>query len=167
MNSTAQQPAPTQDPDILRANLTAIYGDDPAPGLIERLGITFHEAASDGSRVVVSMPVQGNTQSMGYLHGGASAALAETAGSVAAALHAGPTRYVLGVDLNITHHRSAERGRITAVATTAFCGHSLATHEIVITNEQGQRISTARITNAIRNRRAPTTEAASAAQQQA
>ncbi len=133
--------------------LAAIYGTDAAPGLVERMGMRFHGCPADGSRLVMSMPVSGNTQSLGYLHGGASAALAETAGSVAAALQAGPHRYALGVDLSITHHRSARSGWVIAVATPLYCGHTLATHSITITDEPGQLVATARITNAIRPRR--------------
>ena len=60
---------------------------------------------SPPDRTVASMPVEGNTQPYGCLHGGASAALAETVGSLAAMAHAGPGKMAVGVDLNITHHR--------------------------------------------------------------
>ena len=56
------------------------------------------------------MPVAGNTQVYGLLHGGASVVLAETLGSLMAALHAGSDKQVVGIDINATHHRSAEGG---------------------------------------------------------
>lgn len=119
--------------------------------LAGRLGITFVEVSPD--RLVATMPVSGNTQLQGLLHGGASAALAETLGSIGAALHAGETRLALGVDLNATHHRPVRRGTVTGVATPVFRGESTATYEVVVTDESGERVCTARLTCAIRQRR--------------
>jgi 1,4-dihydroxy-2-naphthoyl-CoA hydrolase len=119
--------------------------------LAGRLGITFVELSAD--RLVATMPVSGNTQLQGLLHGGASAALAETLGSIGAALHAGEGRLALGIDLNATHHRPVRRGTVTGVATPVFRGESTATYEVVVTDESGERVCTARITCAIRQRR--------------
>jgi 1,4-dihydroxy-2-naphthoyl-CoA hydrolase len=119
--------------------------------LAERMGITFLEATPQ--RVVATMPVEGNTQLFGMLHGGASAALAESLGSIGAALHAGEDRIAVGVDINATHHRSTRRGVVTGVATPVFLGRSTATYEIVVTDEDGRRLCTSRITCAIQNRR--------------
>ncbi|MBS2962682.1 hotdog fold thioesterase [Actinocrinis puniceicyclus] len=114
----------------------------------EKLGIRFTEISAQ--RLVATMPVEGNTQPAGLLHGGASAALAETLGSVGAAVHAGPGSLVLGVDINATHHRSARSGLVTGIATPLFLGRSMATYEIVITDEAQRRICTARISCLIR-----------------
>ena len=114
----------------------------------EKLGIRFSEISVQ--RLVASMPVNGNTQPAGLLHGGASAALAETMGSVGAAVHAGPGAMVVGVEINATHHRSARSGVVTGTATPLFLGRSLATYEIVITDEDERRICTARISCLIR-----------------
>ncbi|HXR73822.1 hotdog fold thioesterase [Actinocrinis sp.] len=114
----------------------------------EKLGIRFSEISVQ--RLVASMPVKGNTQPAGLLHGGASAALAETMGSVGAAVHAGPGAMVVGVEINATHHRSARSGVVTGTATPLFLGRSLATYEIVITDEDERRICTARISCLIR-----------------
>lgn len=114
----------------------------------EKLGIRFSEISAQ--RLVASMPVKGNTQPAGLLHGGASAALAETMGSVGAAVHAGPGSMVVGVDINATHHRSARSGMVTGTATPLFLGRSMATYEIVITDEDERRICTARISCLIR-----------------
>ena len=114
----------------------------------ERMGIEFLEASPE--RVVARMPVEGNTQPYGLLHGGASVVLAETLGSVAAALHAGEGRIAVGLDINATHHRAARSGFVTGVATALSLGNTLAAYEIVITDEDDKRICTSRITCLIR-----------------
>ncbi len=60
------------------------------------MGIRITEAGPE--RVVATMPVEGNRQPYGLLHGGASAVLVETLGSIAAALHGGPGTYPVGID---------------------------------------------------------------------
>jgi uncharacterized protein (TIGR00369 family) len=92
------------------------------------------------------MPVEGNTQPFGLLHGGANVVLAESLGSIGTALHAGPDRMVVGVDINATHHKSARSGHVTAVATAISLGKTICSYEVVITNEAGERSCTARIT---------------------
>ncbi|MFG2072811.1 PaaI family thioesterase [Nonomuraea maritima] len=114
------------------------------------MGIELLEAGPE--RVVGRMPVAGNTQPYGILHGGASAVLAETLGSVGAALHAGPDRIAMGIELNATHHRSASDGHVTGVATRLHGGRTLATYDIEITDEQGRRICTSRLTCMLRDR---------------
>jgi len=120
------------------------------PGLDERLGIELLEA--DADRVVTRMPVEGNTQAYGTLHGGASCVLAETTGSLAAALYAAPDRMALGIEINASHHRTATSGHVTAVATRAHAGRSLATYDVSITDDEGRTICTARITSMLRPR---------------
>ena len=85
-----------------------------------QLGIEFVEF--DAQRLVATMPVDGNLQPAGLLHGGASVALAETLGSIGAALHAGPDKLIVGVDINATHHRAAVSGRVTGIAQAAAPG---------------------------------------------
>ncbi len=113
--------------------------------LVEKLEIVFTEFTVD--RITATMPVAGNTQVYGILHGGASAALAETLGSMAAALHGAGKTQPVGVDLNITHHKAGRTGLVTAVCTPVHLGRRSTSHEIVISNEDGARIATARITN--------------------
>ena len=108
------------------------------------MGIEIIEASPQ--RLVATMPVEGNTQPVGLLHGGASVVLAETLGSVGSALHAGPTRMIVGVDINATHHKSATSGVVTAVATALSLGKTLCCYDVVITNDKGERTCTARIT---------------------
>ena len=111
--------------------------------LPHRMGIKITEASA--LRVVGTMPVQGNTQPYGLLHGGASCVLAETLGSTAAALHAGPGRVAVGIEISATHHRAASAGQVTGVATRLHAGRTLATYDIVITDARGQRVCTARL----------------------
>jgi 1,4-dihydroxy-2-naphthoyl-CoA hydrolase len=118
--------------------------------LVERMGIEISEAS--GKRVVGTMPVAGNTQPYGLLHGGASCVLAETLGSLGAAIHAGPERITVGIEIGATHHRGAKDGRVTGVATLLHGGRTLATYEVVITDEDGRRICTCRLTCLFRDR---------------
>ncbi|TFC77148.1 hotdog fold thioesterase [Cryobacterium cheniae] len=115
--------------------------------LDEKMGVTIVEQSAE--RVVATMPVEGNRQSFGLLHGGASVAFAEALGSWAAVIHAGPGRSAVGLDINATHHLAARSGIVTGVATAIRLGRTIACHEIVISDDQGRRLCTARITNLI------------------
>jgi 1,4-dihydroxy-2-naphthoyl-CoA hydrolase len=116
--------------------------------LVSRMGIKILEASA--SRVVGTMPVAGNTQPYGLLHGGASCVLAETLGSLGSALLAGPDRFSVGIEISATHHRGAAEGEVTGVATLLHGGRTLTTYEIVITDEPGRRICTARLSCLLR-----------------
>jgi len=117
--------------------------------LPHRMGIRITEASA--VRVVGTMPVRGNTQPYGLLHGGASCVLAETLGSTGAALHAGSDRIAVGIEISATHHRAASAGQVTGVATQLHAGRTLATYEIVITDDRGRRICTARLSCLLRD----------------
>jgi len=112
--------------------------------LDKKMGIEIIEASPE--RLIGRMPVEGNTQPIGLLHGGANVVLAESLGSIGTQLHAGPSRRIVGVDINATPHKSATSGFVTGVATAVSLGKTLCVYEIVITNDQGQRTCTARIT---------------------
>ena len=127
------------EPQIVAAYNLASEGTLPG-----RMGIKIVEASPE--RIVGTMPVAGNTQPYGLLHGGASCVLAETLGSLGAALHAGPGRATLGIEINATHHRGAAHGLVTGVATLLHGGRTLCTYEIVLTDDQGRRTCTARLT---------------------
>jgi len=136
----------------LGIDLRALFS---AGHLGDRMGIQVTEAAPE--KVVGTMPVEGNTQPYGLLHGGASAVLAETLGSVGAMLHGGPNKIAVGVDLNATHHRSMRSGTVTGTATPVHRGRSAATYEIVITDDAtGKRVCTARLTCMLRPATPPT-----------
>lgn len=117
--------------------------------LAERMGIEFTEFTIE--RSVAIMPVEGNTQPAGLLHGGAYVVLGESLGSMAANLHAGPDRLAVGVDINATHTRSATSGVVTGVCTPIHLGRTVTVHEIVVSDDQGRRCSTIRITNMIKD----------------
>ena len=134
--------APGETPQEFQDLYRDIYQDGGQ--LAPKLGIELKELAVE--RLVATMPVEGNTQPAGLLHGGASVVLAETLGSIGAALHAGPGKLVVGVDVNATHHRSARSGFVTGVATPIHLGRGTASYEIVISDEEGRRVCTARIT---------------------
>ncbi|MFN6291352.1 MAG: PaaI family thioesterase, partial [Candidatus Nanopelagicaceae bacterium] len=97
-------------------------------------------------RLVGTMPVEGNTQPFGLLHGGANVVLAESLGSVGTHLHAGVTRRIVGIEVSASHHKSATSGIVTAVATAVTLGKTLCTYNVEITNDKGERTCTARIT---------------------
>ena len=112
--------------------------------LDSKMGIEIIEASPE--RLVGTMPVAGNTQPIGLLHGGANVVLAESLGSIGTQLHAGPNRRIVGVDINATHHKSAISGVVTAVATAVSLGKTLCCYEVEITNDKGERTCSARIT---------------------
>jgi uncharacterized protein (TIGR00369 family) len=112
--------------------------------LDKKMGIEILEASP--TRLVGRMPVEGNTQPIGLLHGGANVVLAESLGSIGTQLHAGPNRKIVGVDINATHHKSATAGFVTGVATAISLGKTMCSYEIVISNDAGERTCTARIT---------------------
>ncbi len=136
----------------LGVDLNALFS---AGHLGSRMGVQITEASP--GRVVGTMPVEGNTQPYGLLHGGASAVMAETLGSVGAMLHGGSSKIAVGVDLNCTHHRGVRSGLVTAVATPVHLGRSTATYEIVISDEQDRRVCTARLTCLLRDAPDPAT----------
>jgi len=118
--------------------------------LTRRLGIEFQELSAEYS--VGTMPVDGNRQVIGILHGGAHVVLGESLGSISAAIHAGPGRIAMGIEINASHTRSISSGVVTGTCTALNLGRTLTTHEIVIRDEEGRRLSTVRITNMLRDR---------------
>ncbi len=130
------------------AALESLIGST-AGTLMERMGIEVTEATKE--RVVATMPVAGNTQPYGLLHGGASVVLAETLGSIGAALNAGPGRIAVGLDINATHHRAAREGTVTGTATLLSAGRTLVSFDVVVTDEDGRRVCTSRITCLLRD----------------
>ncbi|MEY3734165.1 MAG: hypothetical protein RL347_1524 [Actinomycetota bacterium] len=130
--------------DVLAAIASADTG-----GLGERMGMEWLETRPD--RVVARIPVAGNTQPFGLLHGGASAVLAESAGSVLANLNAGSGRFAVGIELSCSHHRSAREGWVTAVATPLSVGRTLVTSHIVVSDDEGRAVCTARLTCFLRD----------------
>jgi len=134
------------DPELVERLVTSGGG-----ALAVKMGIEFVELSADHS--VATMPVAGNTQVIGLLHGGAHVVLAESLGSVSSAIHAGPGRYAVGIEINASHSRSVTEGTVTATCTALSLGRTLATHEIVMRDESGRRLSTVRMTNMLLDRK--------------
>lgn len=130
-----------------------LSGIDPAAAdqqLDDKVGMKLLEATAE--RVVGTIPVEGNLQPYGLLHGGANAVLAEALGSTVAALNAGPGRAAMGLELSCTHHRAVRSGTVTGVATPLHVGRGTITAEIVLTDDEGRRTCTARLTCVVRDR---------------
>jgi 1,4-dihydroxy-2-naphthoyl-CoA hydrolase len=123
--------------------IIAMFNDPENQTLTGRMDIRIVSASRE--RVVGTMPVQGNTQPYGLLHGGASCVLAETLGSLGSALQAGPDRVTVGIEINATHHRAARGGLVTGIATLVHGGRTLSTFDVVITDDTGKRVCTARM----------------------
>jgi 1,4-dihydroxy-2-naphthoyl-CoA hydrolase len=119
--------------------------------LARKMGLEFLELSAEHS--VARMPVEGNTQVIGLLHGGAHVVLGETLGSVSSAIHAGPGRFAVGIEINATHTRSVTSGWVIGTCDAISLGNTLATHEIVMRDEDGRRLSTVRMTNMLRDKR--------------
>jgi uncharacterized protein (TIGR00369 family) len=121
--------------------------------LASRMGITVTAASAE--QVTGTMPVDGNVQPYGLLHGGASCVLAESLGSVGAALQAGPGRFAVGIEISATHHRAVAHGVVAGVATRVHGGRTTATYEIVISDDRGRRVCSARLTCLLRDQVPP------------
>ncbi|GAB2446737.1 uncharacterized protein (TIGR00369 family) [Conyzicola lurida] len=141
----------TTFPEDLDPTLVERLVSSGGGALAKKMGIEFLELSASHS--VATMPVEGNTQVVGLLHGGAHVVLAESLGSVSSAIHAGPGRYAVGIEINASHSRSVTSGIVTATCTALSLGRTLATHEIVIRDEAGTRLSTVRMTNMLLEQR--------------
>jgi uncharacterized protein (TIGR00369 family) len=121
--------------------------------LIERMGIKITDWNPE--RVVGTMPVAHNRQYFGLLHGGASAVLAESLGSIAGWLWGMPDRIPLGIELSCSHHRSVTEGVVTGVCTPLHRGRTVATFEIRISDGRQRTVCTARLTCLLREHPSP------------
>ena len=139
----------TKIPDNLDPELFARLIESGGGALCVKMGVEFLELSAEHS--VATMPVEGNTQVIGILHGGAHVVLGESLGSVSSAIHAGPGRIAMGIEINATHSRSISSGIVTATCDAIVLGRTLATHEIVIRDEEGRRLSTVRMTNILKD----------------
>ena len=141
----------TQLPDDIDPVMKGILERTRGGELAVKMGIEFVELS--GAYSVARMPVEGNRQVVDLLHGGAYVVLGETLGSVSSAIHAGAGRYAVGIEVNASHSRSATSGWVTGTCRALNLGRTLATHEIVVTDDQDRRLSTVRITNMLLDRR--------------
>jgi uncharacterized protein (TIGR00369 family) len=138
---------PDMDPELIERLIETQGGQ-----LANKMGIELLELSAEKS--VATMPVEGNRQVIGLLHGGAHVVLAESLGSMSSAIHAGPGRIAVGIEINASHSRSVTEGVVTATCEALVLGRTLATHQITIRDEKGNLLSTVRMTNFIKD--APT-----------
>ena len=132
------------DPALI-ARLVDTHGGE----LARKMGIELLELGAE--RSVARMPVEGNRQVVGLLHGGAHVVLAESLGSMSSAIHAGPDKIAVGIEINATHSRSVTEGYVEATCEALVLGRTLATHQITVRDEAGNRLSTVRMTNYIKD----------------
>lgn len=128
----------------------ALLAERGLGALAEKMGIKLLELSAE--RAVATMPVAGNTQPLGVLHGGAHVVLGESLGSFAANVWAYPDKFAVGIEVNASHSRSATKGLVTATCEAINLGKTLTVHEISVRDEAGKLLSTVRITNYLRER---------------
>ena len=136
-------------PDNLDPELYKRLVETGGGELTVKMAVEYLELSAEHS--VARMPVEGNRQVVGILHGGAHVVLGESLGSISSAIHAGPGRMAMGIEINATHSRSISSGFVTATCDALVLGRTLATHEIVIRDDEGRRLSTVRMTNILRD----------------
>jgi len=144
---TSHTSLPTHDlvgNEIAYFDYKSLLGNRGQGKLDQKMGIEMVEVSP--LKLVATMPVEGNQQAVGLLHGGANVVLAESLGSIGTALFAGLHRRIVGIDINATHHKAAISGIVTGIATPITLGKTLCSYEIAIFNEAGERTCTSRIT---------------------
>lgn len=117
--------------------------------LMERLGLEWLEIGT--RRVVAKIPVEGNTQPYGILHGGATGALCETIGSIGTAVVAGIDKRPVGIQLSVNHLRAVHEGHVTGTGTPVHIGKTVAVWDIRVEDDQGRLVAVSRLTLAIRD----------------
>jgi len=124
--------------------------DVPSGQLMDRIGLEILEALP--GRVVARIPVEGNLQPYGLLHGGATASLCESVGSLGAALMAGEDRFTVGIQLSVNHVRAVREGHITATGEPIHSGSTTAVWDIRVHDDERRLVAVARLTLAVRDR---------------
>lgn len=119
--------------------------------LMDKLGLEFLEIGT--RRLRARIPVQGNVQIYGILHGGATAALCETVASYGTAVAAGVDKVVTGIELNVNHIRAVREGHVTATAEALHVGRTTAVWDMKVHDDEGRLVAASRLTLAIRERR--------------
>jgi 1,4-dihydroxy-2-naphthoyl-CoA hydrolase len=115
--------------------------------LIEKIGLEWLEVTPE--RIVARIPVESNVQPYGLLHGGATAALCETIGSLGAALVAGPESLPVGIELNVNHIRSVREGFVTATGVPLHSGRRTAVWDMRVHDDDGRLVAVSRVTLAL------------------
>jgi 1,4-dihydroxy-2-naphthoyl-CoA hydrolase len=135
-------------PEGMTAEQALQLARDARSPLVDKLGIEFLEVGQ--RRVRARMPVAGNTQPYGVLHGGATASLCETAGSIGTAFLVGVGKLAVGIDLSVTHVRSAREGWVTVTAEPLRIGRTVAHWDMRVHDDEGRLVAASRLTVAVR-----------------
>jgi 1,4-dihydroxy-2-naphthoyl-CoA hydrolase len=143
---TAENPLPG---DVTKEQAIALAGRAMAGTLMERLGIEWVDIGTE--RVVARLPVEGNTQVYGLLHGGATAALCESVGSFGTAVVAGLQKRVVGVELSVHHLRAVPRGHVICTGVPLRVGRQIAVWDMRVTDDEDRLVAVGRLTVAIQN----------------
>lgn len=118
--------------------------DIPMSPFDSRMGLEITEWSAH--RTCGRAPVEGNTQPYGLWHGGASATMTESLGSLAAEKHAGKDRHPVGTELNITHISSTRTGWVHGTATALHLGRTSAVYQVDLFDDDGRLLASARLT---------------------
>ncbi|HEX6262072.1 MAG TPA: PaaI family thioesterase [Actinomycetota bacterium] len=116
---------------------------------LERIELEWLEVGLD--RLVARIPVAGNTQPYGILHGGATAALCETVGSFGTSIHVGLDRRPVGVQLSMNHLRAVREGHVTATGVPLHVGRTIALWEMRVEDDEGRLVAVGTLTLVIRD----------------
>ncbi|ADN74834.1 thioesterase superfamily protein [Ferrimonas balearica DSM 9799] len=122
--------------------------------LVAHLGMRY--SGFDEQSLSATMPVDHRThQPLGMLHGGASVALAETVGSLAANLCVSEDYYCVGLDINANHVRAMRSGQVVGTATPIHLGATTQVWQIEIRDERERLVCTSRLTMAVLKHKRP------------
>ena len=141
------------DPNPLPPGVTSegalqVANDSIRGTLMERIGVEWLEIGT--ARVVARIPVEGNTQVYGQLHGGATAALLESVGSIGTAVVAGLDKRVAGIQLSVNHLRAVNDGHVTATGVPLRVGRTVAVWDMRVHDDRSQLVASGTLTVAIR-----------------
>lgn len=128
-----------------------VLSEEEYGSLAPKLGVEFLEISAE--RVVARIPVDGNTQPYGILHGGATAALCETVASIGTAVAVGVDRRVMGIEINVNHIRAIREGFVTATGVPLHMGKTTAVWDIKVHDDEGRLAGASRLTLIIREPR--------------
>jgi 1,4-dihydroxy-2-naphthoyl-CoA hydrolase len=142
---TEENPLPA---GVTREQALDLANQAMAGTLMERIGVEWVEMGSE--RVVARIPVEGNTQVYGQLHGGATGALCESVGSFGTAIVVGMDKQVVGVDLSVHHLRAVRDGHVTCTGIPLRVGRQVAVWDMRVTDDQDRLVAVGRLTVAIR-----------------
>jgi 1,4-dihydroxy-2-naphthoyl-CoA hydrolase len=143
-----ERPDNTLPPGATEESALEMARQAMAGTLMERLGIEWLEIGA--ARIVARMPVEGNTQVYGQLHGGATAALCESVGSFGTAVVVGLDKRVMGIDIAVHHLQAVRDGSITATGIPLRVGRAVAVWDMHVEDDEGRLVAVGRLSVAIR-----------------